>query len=105
MQYLQQAVYFSAMKNSDDVARYFYDLPTTHKRRNPHIFPSEQDPLRVVNLAAVSKHNSLAPLNRRFVHSEGNQDQAVNASVYLIADFASHSARGLAVQSLRLLVS
>ena len=39
------------------MATYFYDLPTTLKRRNMFIYPAESGPgrLQVYNLPAVSK--------------------------------------------------
>ena len=48
-------VYIGKIDDSEDVNRWFFDLETTHKRRNPHLFPSEQNPLRIINLAEAAK--------------------------------------------------
>lgn len=32
------------------MSNYFYDLPTTSKRRNQYIYPSGSSPLRIFNL-------------------------------------------------------
>jgi UDP-glucose:glycoprotein glucosyltransferase len=41
-------------EESLDVSVYFYDLPTTVKRRNPFIYPSNQPgSLRVINLPEI----------------------------------------------------
>jgi UDP-glucose:glycoprotein glucosyltransferase len=50
-QFLQQQIYLADLTAAKDSSTYFYDLPTTYKRRNRHIFPSpEENPLVVVNL-------------------------------------------------------
>lgn len=46
-------IYTDQLVSSMNVNTYFYDLPTTHERRNPFIFPGadgETNPLRIVNL-------------------------------------------------------
>lgn len=47
---MQQQVYLEEIFDTTDVNTHFYDLPTTLKRRNRFIFPSEIHPLRIVNL-------------------------------------------------------
>jgi UDP-glucose:glycoprotein glucosyltransferase len=50
-QFLQQEIYLESITDNTDVDRFFYDLPTSHTRRNPYIFPSpEKNPLKIVNL-------------------------------------------------------
>ncbi|SCZ98554.1 BZ3500_MvSof-1268-A1-R1_Chr3-1g05461 [Microbotryum saponariae] len=53
VQYEQQEVYFGKLTSETDVENFFYDLPTTHKRRNRFVFTSEANPLKVVNLVEV----------------------------------------------------
>ncbi|KDE08402.1 hypothetical protein MVLG_01438 [Microbotryum lychnidis-dioicae p1A1 Lamole] len=53
VQYEQQEVYFEKLTSETDVDNFFYDLPTTHKRRNRFVFTSETNPLKVVNLVEV----------------------------------------------------
>lgn len=49
-------IYRDLLTDDVDVNRYFFDLPTTHARRNPHIFPSpETNPLKIVNLVDAAK--------------------------------------------------
>lgn len=56
VQYLQQVIYQDKLKNSQDVNRYFFNLPSTHARRNPYIFPSQEtNPLKIVNLVDAAK--------------------------------------------------
>lgn len=55
-QYLQQEIYLHSLADDMDAKAFFADLPTTHKRRNPYIFPSpESNPLKIVNLAEAYK--------------------------------------------------
>jgi hypothetical protein len=52
-QLLQQAIYLNQAGPSN-ATTYFYDLPTTFKRRNPYIFPStSSNPLKIVDLVDV----------------------------------------------------
>lgn len=40
-----------SLNDDNDAANFFADLPHTHDRRNPYIFPSvETNPLKVLNL-------------------------------------------------------
>lgn len=50
-QLLQQAIYTNQIKQQT-CSTYFYDLPTSYKRRNRFVFPSApENPLKVVNWA------------------------------------------------------
>lgn len=61
-------IYLDKLTDSQDVNRYFFDLPTTHARRNPYIFPSaETNPLKIVNLVDAGKLVSTAFVERLFI--------------------------------------
>ncbi|KWU41782.1 hypothetical protein RHOSPDRAFT_22376 [Rhodotorula sp. JG-1b] len=56
-QFLSQEVYMRSLTDDADASTYFADLPQTHKRRNPFIFPSdESNPLKIVNLPDKATH-------------------------------------------------
>jgi hypothetical protein len=55
VQYLQQMIYTDDIQNSDDVNRYFFDLPTTQKRRHPLVFPSDTNEIEIVNLVEATR--------------------------------------------------
>lgn len=71
VQYLQQMIYTDEIKNSDDVNRYFFDLPTTHKRRHPLVFPSETNEIKIVNLIDATR--LLQPQFARAMFIEGGE--------------------------------
>ena len=54
VQYLQQMIYLDEITNKDDVNRFFFNLPTTHKRRHPLVFPSETNLIKIVNLVEAT---------------------------------------------------
>ncbi|KAM0787865.1 hypothetical protein ACM66B_003917 [Microbotryomycetes sp. NB124-2] len=95
VQFLQQAVYVGQLDDLQDVNRYFYDQATTHKRRNPFVFPSEQYPLRVVNLVEARKGKAL---ELTFFGSV-----SANASVYLVTDLNTSQGRRFASDALNTL--
>ncbi|BGP16173.1 hypothetical protein JCM10213_001389 [Rhodosporidiobolus nylandii] len=64
-QFLQQEAYSGGLTDDVDAKTYFADLPSTHKRRNRYMFPSEGNPLRFVNL--VEAFDGIDP---RFVRSD-----------------------------------
>lgn len=68
VQFLQQMIYLEKLKSSQDVNRYFFDLPTTHSRRNPYTFPSpETNPLKIINLVDAGKLVSDVVMQRLFI--------------------------------------
>ncbi|GAA5851766.1 hypothetical protein JCM9279_004400 [Rhodotorula babjevae] len=62
-QFLQQEFYLQSLTDSTDAKTFFVNLPTTHKRRNPFIFVSDSNPLKVVNLA-----KAFDGVDRTFTH-------------------------------------
>lgn len=68
VQYLQQLIYLDELTSATDVNRHFYDLPTTHVRRNPLVFPTASNPIKIVNLAEVSK--TVQPGSKRSIIME-----------------------------------
>jgi len=48
--YVQQQIYFRKLVEEADVANLFYDLSTTHSRRNKLIFEDERNPLKTITI-------------------------------------------------------
>ena len=64
-------VYHGELTGEDpaEVANYFYDLPTTAKRRNAYIHPSTQvGSLRIVSLPELIEGNGLESKPGAFVY-------------------------------------
>ena len=67
-QFLSQEVYMRSLTDDTDASTYFADLPQTHKRRNPFIFPSdESNPLKIVNLVEALKGATPSWLEHSFI--------------------------------------
>ncbi|MBW0461395.1 hypothetical protein O181_001110 [Austropuccinia psidii MF-1] len=58
-QFIQHQVYFNFLQDDADVANYLYDLPNVHQSRNDLVLPSENRPLRFINV--VRALDSLKP--------------------------------------------
>ena len=55
--------------HAESISTYFYDLPTTAKRRNAYIHPSAQvGSLRIVNLPELIEGNGLESKPGAFVY-------------------------------------
>ncbi|KAK4053247.1 killer toxin resistant protein [Microbotryomycetes sp. JL221] len=100
IQYLQQAIYFGQLGDTQDVNRYFFEQPSTHKRRNAFIFPSEQNPLKFINLAEVAGKVSNSLFAESFFESVDVLG-ASNATVYFFTDLGTIKGRQLASEFLK----
>ncbi|GAA5830729.1 hypothetical protein JCM11251_001055 [Rhodosporidiobolus azoricus] len=73
-QFLQQEAYSGALTDEDDASTYFAELPSTHKRRNPYVFPSPETlPLKMVNL--VDAFEGVDPKFVKHGYVEGAADR------------------------------
>lgn len=73
-QFLAQEVYMHSLTDDDEVTTYFAELPRTHKRRNPHIVPSDDNhPLKIVNLLHALEGATTSWLEEGFF--EGSESQ------------------------------
>ncbi|SCV74361.1 BQ2448_6793 [Microbotryum intermedium] len=113
VQYEQQEVYFDKLTSQTDIANFFYDLPTTHKRRNRLVFTSETNPLKVVNLVEATRGVKREFVERTWIEAaavvlkgeKGSEvevgvdlDQVV--SVHVVADLDSSEGRQLVTTAL-----
>lgn len=130
---LQQAIYMKEA-DTDNVSTYFYDIPTTYKKRNAHVFPAPPlHPLRIVNLveifSSVDPELAWSPFieGGQFFRSpwlfvwlqqadsftllpvvsqvEGAQDTAALVTMYIVADLESTEGRELVRAALNFVVS
>lgn len=69
-QFLAQEAYTGSLTEDVDVKYYFADLPSTHRRRNPWIYASEEKPLQFVNM--VDAYNGINPKFVNDFYGEGS---------------------------------
>ncbi|GJN89390.1 hypothetical protein Rhopal_002370-T1 [Rhodotorula paludigena] len=112
-QYLQQEIYLHSLTDDMDAKAFFADLPTTHKRRNPYIFPSpESNPLKVVNLAEAYKGLPRGYTTSFYVEGESGkinettgfdiEDPPAVASLMVVTDLNTKHGADLAKAALQL---
>jgi UDP-glucose:glycoprotein glucosyltransferase len=78
-QFLAQEAYTGGLTDDLDVKTYFADLPSTHRRRNSWIYPSEEKPLSFVNM--VEAYNGIQPGFVQNFYSEGSASPSLLAVV------------------------
>ena len=77
VQFMQQETYLKHVTKATDFDTYFYDLPTTYKRRNIHTFPTDTNPLTIVDLADAFKELPQSMIDDS--HIEGCKSDSANS--------------------------
>jgi UDP-glucose:glycoprotein glucosyltransferase len=76
------------VRKAKNIGRFFYDLPTTSRRRNVHIIPgSAQNKLRVFDNRDIFPDGS--PLLKHFIYPANSHETPSLLSAYVIADLDS----------------
>ncbi|GAA6027206.1 hypothetical protein JCM8097_002483 [Rhodosporidiobolus ruineniae] len=113
IQFLQQEAYYNKLTDETDAKAYFADLPSTHKRRNPYIFPSlETNPLRFANLLDAYEGIDPAYVNRGWIQGVNGkvnettgydvEDPPAPVSILVVTDLNSPEGAQLARAALKL---
>ncbi|KAF9027018.1 hypothetical protein BDZ89DRAFT_1102004 [Hymenopellis radicata] len=87
LQHLQEQIYEGALTDDDakSIATYFYDLPTTQKKRNRYIIPSSTiGGLTIYSLPAVFATSGFDPSPGAFVYPPEGETPI---SMFVVADF------------------
>ncbi|KIM46645.1 glycosyltransferase family 24 protein [Hebeloma cylindrosporum] len=91
MQFLQEKVYEGSLSDAtkgESMSNYFYDLPTSSKRRNRYIFPSNAaGRLRIVNLPELFGRARFRVSPPTYIYPP--EFDSVSESLYIVADFDS----------------
>ncbi|KAI0353822.1 glycosyltransferase family 24 protein [Trametes cingulata] len=101
LQHLQYKIYKGELTDADaeHLSTYFYDLPTTAKRRNVHIHPTQKvGSLRILSLPDLIEKNGLKSSPGAFVYPE--ESEYVPLTVYVVADLDSEESRGFIKEAL-----
>ncbi|KAI0754012.1 glycosyltransferase family 24 protein [Daedaleopsis nitida] len=101
IQHLQYKVYSGELTDEDaaQVATYFYDLPTTAKRRNMYIHPSNKaGSLRIYSLPELIEGNGLSSAPGAFMYPPESEE--VPLTTYVVADFDSEESKQLVKEAL-----
>ncbi|KAI0628063.1 glycosyltransferase family 24 protein [Trametes polyzona] len=101
LQHLQYKIYKGEFKDEDGekLSTYFYDLPTTSKRRNTYIHPSQKSgSLRIFSLPELIERNGLNSTAGAFVYPESEH---VPITTYVVVDLDSEEGRTLVKEALK----
>ncbi|KAJ9120827.1 hypothetical protein QFC22_002761 [Naganishia vaughanmartiniae] len=101
--YMQRPAVAKQIRKTKDVSNFFYDLPSTSRRRNVHIVPgTDSNKLRVFDNHDVFPPNT--PLLKHFVYPNKPAQGESLLSTMVIADLDSAEGRQLSQEVLRYLV-
>ncbi|KAI0696066.1 glycosyltransferase family 24 protein [Cytidiella melzeri] len=103
--HLQEKVYLGELSDDDSgrMSTYFYDLPSSSKRRNKYIFPSTTSgatgDLKIVNLMDLVEKSQFPFSSGSFLHPP--ESQRLNATTLVIADLDSEDGLALVKEVLQ----
>ncbi|CDO68442.1 Glycosyltransferase Family 24 protein [Trametes cinnabarina] len=94
LQHFQMKVYKGELTDEDapKISTYFYDLPTTAKRRNTYIHPTQKaGSLRIFSLPELIKKNGLNSTAGAFIYPADTEQ--ILLTTYIVADLDSEESR------------
>ncbi|KAF8155695.1 UDP-glucose:glycoprotein glucosyltransferase-domain-containing protein [Crassisporium funariophilum] len=103
MNFLQEKVYEGSLSDEtkgETMGTYFYDLPTTSKRRNRYIFPSNVAGLRIVNLHELFDKTGFRHSLSAASYIYPEDSNSVPHSLFIIADLDSEAGVNLIKEAL-----
>ncbi|KAF8812128.1 hypothetical protein BYT27DRAFT_7133469 [Phlegmacium glaucopus] len=98
--FLQEKVYGGSLSDEnkgETMETYFYDLPTTSKRRNRYTFPSDASSLSIVNLPELFAKVRLRVSSSTYIYPESD---STPLSLFIIADLDSQGGLELIKEAL-----
>jgi UDP-glucose:glycoprotein glucosyltransferase len=101
LRYLQEKLYENELSETDseNISTYFYDLPSSAKRRNQYIYPtSATGSLRIVNAPEIFSRVGLRTSSSTFIYPA--ESPVVPLSMYVVADLDSEAGLGLIKEAL-----
>ncbi|EIW54691.1 glycosyltransferase family 24 protein [Trametes versicolor FP-101664 SS1] len=102
LQHLQYKIYKNELteEQAKDMSTYFYDLPTTAKRRNTYIHPTQKaGSLRIYSLPELIERNGLNSTAGVFVYP--TDSELVPLTTYVVADFDSEKGREFVKEAIK----
>ncbi|CAG8633054.1 10485_t:CDS:10, partial [Funneliformis mosseae] len=101
--FLQQKLYGGEIADHTNIFEYFMTLPNVPSRRNPYVFVTDLQPLKVINLANEKNGNSEKLNSLVYVHPEERGDNEVPISLILITDLDSEYGAKQGLEALKFL--
>ncbi|KDR79892.1 hypothetical protein GALMADRAFT_242006 [Galerina marginata CBS 339.88] len=102
MAFLQEKVYEGSLTDADlaeTMGNYFYDLPTTSKRRNSYIYPSTGSKnVHILNLPDVFAKTRFRVSASTYLYP--SESESIPESLYIVADLDSENGLGLVKEAI-----
>ncbi|KAI0823499.1 glycosyltransferase family 24 protein [Trametes gibbosa] len=101
LQHLQIKIHQGELREEDAglLSTYFYDLPTTAKRRNTYIHPTQKaGSLRIYSLPELIERNGLNSTPGAFVYPAESEN--IPITMYIVADLNSEEGRAFVKEAL-----
>ncbi|KAJ3001154.1 hypothetical protein NUW54_g6613 [Trametes sanguinea] len=105
LQHIQMKVYKGELTDEDagSISTYFYDLPTTAKRRNTYIHPTQKaGSLRIFALPELIEKNGLNSTAGAFIYPLDSEQ--VLLTTYIVADLDSEGSREIIKEALKSII-
>nr|GAT58270.1 predicted protein [Mycena chlorophos] len=98
-QYFQEMIYSGKItdENSAEIPTYFYDQPTTSRRRNQYIFPASGE-VRLVNMPELLRRTGLNVKRSAFVYPA--ETELIPLTMFVVGDFDSSDGLALLHEAL-----
>ncbi|KAF7321048.1 hypothetical protein HMN09_00192100 [Mycena chlorophos] len=99
LQYFQEMIYSGKItdENSAEIPTYFYDQPTTSRRRNQYIFPASGE-VRLVNMPELLRRTGLNVKRSAFVYPA--ETELIPLTMFVVGDFDSSDGLALLHEAL-----
>lgn len=97
--YLQEAIHSGEGPTKESIGTFFYDLPTTSKRRNKVIIPTPDNELRAHSVLDAFEGDAMV-LAKQFIYPE-ETGRATPLSVWVVGDLDSKDGHALLEGALR----
>ncbi|KAK9765247.1 killer toxin resistant protein, variant 2 [Basidiobolus ranarum] len=98
IEYLQMTVYKREISDDTNIYDHFLTLPTAYPKRNPIIFVSEKQPLRMISFTSFKQHTQPLIDSTLYISHE-SQPQPI--SFWLISDFTTEDGAKLGLEALK----
>lgn len=99
MAYLQETIKSDAEVGKQDISTFFYDLPSTSRRRNKVIIPNAENELRAFSVLDVFDGDAMV-LAKQFVYPK-DAGKATPLSVWVVGDLDSKDGHALLESALQ----
>ncbi|ORX41875.1 hypothetical protein BCR36DRAFT_587674 [Piromyces finnis] len=94
MDSILRKVYYQEYTNKDNIYNKILDAPNVRKRKNIYIYPSDENPIKFIDLLSIKNIDNL-----KYFSNSGKLGS--HASIWTISDLSSHKGIKLALEAIK----